>query len=325
MKRIVCAALMLGLLSGCAVQPAPTEQTVPTETVPTELITMPTAPMTVPTEPAVPTPEPTEPTIVPTELSTAPTEPVIIPTAPTIPPTEPTIPTEPGPSILSLLQTAVQPVGSTMYIWGGGWNEEDTGAGIEAVTLGLSSAWAAFASQQDATYDHEDHRYQIHDGLDCSGYVGWVVYNALETENGRPGYVCKATHMAQSLADRGFGEFIPAGKVTQWLPGDVMSMPGHVWLAVGTCDDSSVLFLHSSPPGVSFCGTLLPDGGRSQAVVLAEQIMAQRYPDWYARYPDCARTAAYLESSAAMRWSILSDDEGLRSKTVEQIVAEIFS
>ena len=31
----------------------------------------------------------------------------------------------------NLLKTALLPIGKTMYIYGGGWNEKDTGAGIE--------------------------------------------------------------------------------------------------------------------------------------------------------------------------------------------------
>ena len=33
-----------------------------------------------------------------------------------------------------LLRTSLLPVGQTMYIWGGGWNQDDAGAGIEAAS-----------------------------------------------------------------------------------------------------------------------------------------------------------------------------------------------
>lgn len=239
-----------------------------------------------------------------------------------------TLPPEPDtPSIADFLRIAAQPVGQTMYIWGGGWNEEDTGAGIEAVTLGLSPRWAEFAAAQDGSYNYKNTRYQIHDGLDCSGFVGWAVYNVLETENGQPGYVCKATAMAQTLSDRGLGDYIPAADMTRWLPGDIMSMKGHVWIALGMCNDGSVLLLHASPPGVMFSGTLLPDGGESEASVLAQQIMQERFPDWYSRFPRCARSHSYLTGSSAMRWSseILSDAEGLRDMTAEEVVNLIFA
>lgn len=239
-----------------------------------------------------------------------------------------TMPKEPEQvSILDFLEIAAAPVGSTMYVWGGGWNEADTGAGIEAVTLGLSERWAAFAKEQDSGYNYKDHRYQIHDGLDCSGYVGWAVYNVMETENGGEGYVSSSTGMAQALADRGLGEYISREDMDRWLPGDIMSMKGHVWISLGMCGDGSVLLLHSSPPGVIFCGTALADGSDSQAVKLAQTIMSTHYPDWYARYPDCSRPASYLEKSSAMRWNtnVLADEEGIRQMSAEQVVNLLFS
>lgn len=239
-----------------------------------------------------------------------------------------TMPQEPEQvSILDFLEIAAAPVGSTMYVWGGGWNEADTGAGIEAVTLGLSERWAAFAKEQDSGYNYKDHRYQIHDGLDCSGYVGWAVYNVMETENGGKGYVSSSTGMAQVLADRGLGEYISREDMDRWLPGDIMSMKGHVWISLGMCGDGSVLLLHSSPPGVIFCGTALADGSDSQAVKLAQTIMSTHYPDWYAHYPDCSRPASYLEKSSAMRWNtnVLADEEGIRQMSAEQVVNLLFS
>ena len=36
---------------------------------------------------------------------------------------------EPGvKTVQNFLATSLEPVGNTLYIWGGGWNEEDTGA-----------------------------------------------------------------------------------------------------------------------------------------------------------------------------------------------------
>ena len=72
-------------------------------------------------------------------------------------------------TIGNLLLTALQPVGNTMYIWGGGWDDEDTDSGGEAVRIGVSPRWAEFASKQDGTYDFETTRFQRENGLDCSG------------------------------------------------------------------------------------------------------------------------------------------------------------
>ena len=307
MKRFWCILMALALLSGCGMGPS-------VDTDPT----WPAQPSVIPT---------TEPTTVPaTEPTTAPTtEPTTIPT------TEPTtLPTEPPQpqlrSILDFLRIAVQPVGSTMYVWGGGWNEEDTGAGVEAVTLGVSSRWAEFTAQQDKDYDFHKTRYQIHDGLDCSGYVGWAVYNVMEGENGRPGYVYSATRSAAKLAERGLGELLGPEQIDGWLPGDVVSMEGHCWIVVGMCQDGSMLLLHASPPGVIFCGTDLPDGSKSQAVLLAEKIMAEYYPQWYAKYPNCSRGAGYLDRTTVMRWhaDVLMDEEKLREMSAEGVVSAIF-
>lgn len=269
-------------------------------------------------------PPSTQPTA--SSVTESPTDP---PTTENTEPTQTVPVTEPEPetiSILDFLRIAVQPVGQTMYVWGGGWNEADTGAGVEAVTLGVSPHWAEFAAAQDSSYNYKNTRYQIHDGLDCSGYVGWAVYNTLETENGQAGYVSSSTKMAQQLADRGLGTFIAADEIQQWLPGDIMSMKGHVWITVGMCDDGSVLLLHASPPGVIFSGTQLPDGSKSQASELARQIMQEHYPNWYSRYPQCTRPHSYLAASSAMRWStdVLSDEEGLRYMTAEEVVQMIF-
>ena len=211
-----------------------------------------------------------------------------------------------------------------MYIWGGGWNEADTGAGIEAITIGLSPNWAAFAEMQDGSYNNRNHRYQIHDGLDCSGYVGWAIYNTLENENGRLGYVYKSTRMAEKLSDRGLGEAIQ--NVTTWQPGDIVSMRGHIWIALGQCADGSVLLLHSSPPGVMFSGTLLVDGGESDASRLAEEIMQTHYPSWHSRYPDSARSYHYLQNTTTLRWSetVLPDPQNLRHLSAEEVVQRLF-
>ena len=106
-----------------------------------------------------------------------------------------------------------------------------------------------------------------------------------------------------------------------------MSMQGHVWISLGMCSDGSVLLLHASPPGVIFSGTELEDGGNSQAIKLAQQIMSIHYPEWYAKYPDCARSHSYLTGSGAMRWSrqILRDEEGVSAMSAEEIVALLFS
>lgn len=105
-------------------------------------------------------------------------------------------------------RTSLLPVGQTMYIWGGGWNQDDAGAGIEAVTLGVSKRWAEYAAWQTEQYDFDQTRYQSHDGLDCSGYIGWSLYNVFHTRNGETGYVVGASKMARACAARGWGYLV---------------------------------------------------------------------------------------------------------------------
>lgn len=72
----------------------------------------------------------------------------------------------------------------------------------EAVTLGVSKRWAEYAARQTETYDFDKTRYQSHDGLDCSGYIGWLLYNVFHTRNGETGYVTGASKMARACAAR---------------------------------------------------------------------------------------------------------------------------
>lgn len=227
------------------------------------------------------------------------------------------VPVTPGTHTLeNFLATALLPVGETMYIWGGGWNEEDTGAGEEACSIGVSPNWKAFAAAQTADYDYQETRYMIHDGLDCSGYVGWTVYNVMESEDGKEGYVLKSTDTAKTYASYGWGDYLSSDQVADWLPGDIASMKGHVWICLGTCEDGSVLLVHSSPPGVRLCGTQA-SGDTSEAVTLANQFMSAHCPDWFARYPECSVDPSYIRNSGQLRWNTetFPDAEELRALT----------
>lgn len=233
-------------------------------------------------------------------------------------------------TLKKLLLTALQPVGSTMYVWGGGWNKADTGAGIDARTIGVSSRWRTFFEKQDSSYDYQTTRYQIRDGLDCSGYIGWCIYNILEAKNKKTGYVMSARKMAQDFASRGWGSYTEAGRVSDYRAGDIMSSSGHVWMVVGECGDGSVVLLHASPPGVQLAGTPTPDGrADSEAVALARKYMKQYFPEWYGKYPNCAKGSSYLTDYGRMRWDlsgnvIMSDPDHYRDKTADKILRDLF-
>ena len=235
----------------------------------------------------------------------------------------------------NFLRTAIAPVGSTMYVWGGGWNKADTAAGKEARQIGVSSRWRQFAANKKASYNYNNYRYQIHDGLDCSGYVGWCIYNVMNTKNGRKGYVYSASKQAKKFSDMGFGSYQSAKDIKDYKPGDIMSSTckccGHVWIVIGQCKDKSVVLVHSSPAGVQLCGTVTPSGKtNSQAYKLAKKYMKKYYASWYSRYPKVSRNASYLSHYGQMRWKttgediILSDPDGYRDMSAAEVLKDLF-
>lgn len=234
-------------------------------------------------------------------------------------------------TLRQLLCSALQPVGQTMYVWGGGWNEEDNGAGLEAVSLGVSPRWAEFAERQFSDYDWTKTKYQVHDGLDCSGFVGWVLYNTFACENGGAGYVLPSSQMAQAFSASGWGMFTPADKVTCRCPGDILSTKGHVYISLGQCIDGSQLLVHASPPGVQLSGTVSPGGSEdSEAIWLAKDFMRRCHIDWYARFPENARPLSYLKEYDRMSWDlsgcgVLRDPDGLACMCASQVLRVLCS
>lgn len=232
------------------------------------------------------------------------------------------------PSLYSLLKTALQPVGSTMYVYWGGWTEPHGQAADELVTIGMSDRWAEYASWQDDEYVPSTEDVDPRDGLNCTGFVAWAIYNTLQTEDyANDGYASIAVDMAFNLADEGLGSYFGQGEAGDWRPGDIVSLEKHVFLVIGQCEDGSVVFVHSSPPGVALAGTLLPNGSFSQATALATWYMFRYYSNWHERYYVCWRPYSYLSDSSVMRWSrdVLHDDERLAGMDAEEVLEVLFA
>ena len=236
-------------------------------------------------------------------------------------------------TIKGFLKTGLKPLGTTMYIYGGGWNEEDTGAGDEGRTIGLSPKWAEFAAKQNSSYNYKDYDYKkdvsvIHNGLDCSGYLGWVLYNTLETEDGNPGYVDYNNKVFFGLESKGYGTMTAPSSVKTYKPGDIMTSSSHMWIVLGSCSDGSVVILHSSPPGVQINGTPTPSGRtNSEAVSLAKQYMSTYYSSWYSRFPNVSKGMSYLSGYYQFRWNVVSgltDPDGYQDMTAEEVLADLF-
>jgi hypothetical protein len=269
--------------------------------------------------------------------------------------------------VKNFLATALTPVGTTLYVYGGGWNWQDNGPSLSARTLGLSPDWLRFYREQDQNYTYRDrvgdesnkdaaHSYYTYGrfneygyaGLDCSGYVGWTLYKTLEDKDGEAGYVSSSTIMAKGLSERGYGKWsnevkVPDGSAeSAILPGDVMSIQGHVWISLGTCEDGSILMLHSSPtrfyanqPGGGVQIGAIGDNYNCEALVLAERYMSDYYADWHERYPVfLLNPERYIPApggdTGRFTWDTtvqggLSDPEGVQQMRPEQVLKLLFT
>lgn len=258
-------------------------------------------------------------------------------------------------TLLNFLATALEPVGTTLYIYGGGWNYEDTGGSELTSSIGISQTWVDFFYQQDADYlyrddDNKSGSYYPYDGkntyyelgLDCSAYVGWVVYNTLHSADLQADYVKSSTIMAKSLAENGFGTWTNSDVAQSDLQvGDIFSMQGHIWLVLGSCDDGSVVILHSTPSksvnGAAGGGVQLSAIGNDtscEGYILADLYMETYYPEWSSRYT--VQLKSYSEygnlgsssSSGRFSWNVdgttLSDPEGVANMCAEEILELLF-
>ena len=233
-------------------------------------------------------------------------------------------------TLKSLIQTSIAPVGSTMYIWGGGWNRQDTAAGKDAKRIGLNSNWRVFAEKQNKNYNYQNTKYQWGNGLDCSGYVGWTVYNILNTGNNKKGYVTFADKQAKMLSDRGFGKLVKKKNVKDYQTGDIMSSATHIYIVIGECSDGSVLLVHTSPKGTQIDGTVTPEGkSNSIAAKLAKKYMKKYYKWWYSKHSIGVKPISYLTDYEQMRWyigedEVMSDPDGYRDMTAEKILKNLY-
>ena len=258
-------------------------------------------------------------------------------------------------TLLNFLKTAMEPVGTTLYIYGGGWDWQDVGSSVQARTIGVSPDWVRFFNEQDENYTYKEkdgdkanadpktsyypygeYNEYYYAGLDCSGYVGWVLYNTFETEDMKYGYVMGSTSTAKKLAARGFGEWTQ--EISEMKPGEMMSMNGHIWISLGTCSDGSTLILHSTPsrsrtnqPGGGVQISAIGKSDTCEAYKLADEYMSKYYPEWYRRYPIslCDPDVYFTftgENAGKFTWSydVLSDSENVKNMTPDEVLKAIF-
>ena len=268
-------------------------------------------------------------------------------------------------TLKNYLKTALEPVGTTLYVYGAGWDWQDNLSSNQSMTIGLSQSWIDFFQQQDANYTYKNsadhaHSYYPHNswnqyyyaGLDCSGYVGWVVYNVMHTQNSvntdNDGYVMSSTKMAKTFADKGWGTW--TRDIKSFKPGDIFSMSGHVWTVLGVCGDGSIVFLHSTPSdskagqgggGVQL-SALNPnsdDDKNCEAYKLVTKYMTKYYPEWSERYDAVLRSYDSYATPASgstfkvtwsgnFSWNLdgsgLTDPDGYANMSAAEILADLF-
>ncbi len=278
---------------------------------------------------------------------------------------EPVVTGTPGEKTVgNFLKTAMEPVGTTLYIYGGGWDWQDEGSSIQTRTLGVSDDWVRFFDEQDSTYTFKEvdgnpdkadpqnsyypygaYNEYYYAGLDCSGYLGWTLYNTFETEDGKEGYVSGSTGLAKKLSESGYGEWTQDVKVpestnnTMFYPGCIMSLNGHVWICLGTCKDGSVVIAHSTPslsrdgqPGGGVQLGAIGENTTCDAYILADKYMSEYFPKWYERYPVSLKEASVYysfegEKAGLFTWDTegeMKDPDGVMEMTPREVLEFLF-
>lgn len=260
-------------------------------------------------------------------------------------------------TLKNFLATAMGPVGTSLYVYGGAWNWQDDASDEQVLSIGLPQSWVDFFQSQDQSYtfknsDDPTKSYypfgrwnQYHyAGPDCSGYLGWVIYNTMNDRAGQEDigiYVGYSTNRADVLARAGLGTRSQNVSPSTFRPGDIFSMKGHVWICVGTCGDGSMVILHSTPslsrsghPGGGVQLSAIGSSQDCQALSLARYYMQTYYPDWSSRYDvSLFSYPAYTDlggkkETGRFSWSIdravLTDPDGYAEMTAEEILKDLF-
>ena len=232
-------------------------------------------------------------------------------------------------TIKNFLANALKPVGQTLYVWGGGHNWSD------ATRKGVSSKWKQWYDNNSSSYNYRNYmdlsESTEQKGLDCSGYVGWSVYQIMQSKSGGVNYTTVSGDIGSLYSGRGMGRIISQSTLSSsnWklYPGDIGYNDGHTWMVLGQCADKSVVILHCTPnAGVQISGTPTPNGTYgSQAIKLAETYMA-KYPG-VSKYDYHESSGNYIRNGAYFRWnrSTLSDPDGYLNMTADQILADLFN
>lgn len=258
-------------------------------------------------------------------------------------------------TIKNFIATALEPVGTTLYIYGGTWDWQDVGSSNQAKSIGLSQTWVDFFQSSDDTftyrynndptrsyYPHSRYIQYYYAGMDCSGYVGWAMYNIMNNIGDGEGFVEPAATMARTFAETyNYGTRTQNFTSYDFKPGDIFSMTGHVWICLGVCDDGSLVILHSTPSdsysgnpggGVQISG--IGESANCEAYALAQEYMERYFPEWSSRYPAVFRSYdsyTYMPNNytGKFSWNLdgtgLLDPDGYVDMSAEEILEDLFN
>jgi hypothetical protein len=275
-------------------------------------------------------------------------------------------------TLKNFIATAFQPLGTTLYVFGGAWDFQDTGTSYEGRTIGISKGWVKFFDEQNSNYtykdpDHKNETYYpfngfneyYYAGLDCSGFVGWTIYNTLNSESlAGIGYVMGANAQARFMSKLGYGTWIH--KVEGWSDenpdyklwaneirvGDILSTSEHVMIVLSKCNDGSFIIIHSTP---NYSKTGYPGGGVQMSAVnpnddlsedceafyLCQEYTQKFFKKWSERYNvkmvSLSTAFDFPDSSpntGLLHWNIykkISDPDNYSQKSAKEILRDLFN
>jgi hypothetical protein len=273
-------------------------------------------------------------------------------------------------TLKNYIKTALSAVGTILYVYGGGWNcAFSSGGSPQSTTIGIPRSCVDFFQHRDGRYSYmktplkngqfiknpqksyypfSGYNEYYYGGFDCSSYIGWVLYNILNTESGKRSLNVSSTHVAKTYARWNYGTFTrrvtpPQNhKNSKFKVGNIFSVCGHVWICLGTCKDGSILFVHSVPrwsvygryAGGGVQMSAIGKNKKCDAYRLANFYMKKYYPEWYKRYrPILCTYQKYCnlkhKHAGMFQWNLsgsglLKDPDHYANKYPHEILRDIF-
>jgi hypothetical protein len=267
-------------------------------------------------------------------------------------------------TVENLLRVALSAVGETCYVFGGGWGEENH-------KIGLSQQSLNFFNQQDKSYDENLHdatkgTASRGDGWDCAAMLGWVLYNTYFCEDdillrdflpestdeisygiGGPERTFVSDCIIEDFVRRNMGQKFHFS-LDKIQPGDIVHVPGHIFLVLGVCEDKSMVVSHSSvtvhgddlSQGGSMLSATLSENGEkeSEALEIVTEFMRTYAPAFHEKFARDDGTSDFCLFYSKdygvsgericdniLRLSGLTDDENFRYKSAAEVIGTITS